>query len=225
MTKEQTDDGYGLPLSEYQSPFPVPVEQLMEEVARYQAAIDSKEGEIDEHREAANAARKEQDRLREKLALIGRARRNGQDLYMLNGGELTKEQPRETRPSGPLFDATPAAAPESAPVLSGPGARPDEPEAGTAEDLPAENPQTDPEFAGLEADGLPPRPSDGGDYVLEATCPDGKIARVRDNGDGTWSGRIDGIPHAMDLPTRAECCVLIENVYPNLLWGWVRTDL
>lgn len=208
-----------IPLANYASEDPAPAEVLIEKVGEFQAAIDAKEGEIDDLKEQQHAAKKEQERIRERLAVIGRARRNGKPLFMLKGGELTEEAPETRRPAGPLFDG--ATTPEPPlPATPAPDAPVEEPSMVPVADAP---PAAEPPPAGpFDVE----QPCDESVYA-EAACPDGRYATIRAIPDRkAWTGRIDGLPFAIEQPSPKVCADLIAREFPgaNLLWGWLPTE-
>lgn len=112
----------------------------------------------------------------------------------------------------PFKEERPAKAKPAEPLLP----PPDEPPPAVEEPAMAEPEQ--PDAAGPFEKEPPP----DGTWVCEASLPDGKTARIRSD-DGKWTGRIDGIPFAIEQASAKACADLIAREYPdaNLLWGWL----
>lgn len=182
---------------QYRTLEPVPMEILLEEVARFQARIDEQEGLIEDLKEQQADAKKEQERWRNRLALIGRARRNGKPLFMLDGGELTDETPDEEEPpeAAPLFEGQEPAV--ETPVLAGPGAEPES----TDKVFLAKGPKD--EACEVRADLTVSAPPHG----------------------GPWYGRVDGKPIAIGARSSANAKSLIERFLAHALdWSEAKPE-
>ena len=190
MEPEQT---FPIPLADYASFEPAPAEVVVERIAELSARADEKEGEFDELHDQAEAAWKMREKHVEAIMKLGRARRNGKALYMLKGGELVEEKP-ETK-AGPLFDSV------------------------TTPEAPA-TPE-EPTMAPLDGHPWGEEPKADGSAYGEALCPDKRVATVRcDAQSGKWTGRIDGLPFAIDLPTAKACVDLIAKEFPDKVLSW-----
>ena len=114
----------------------------------------------------------------------------------------------------PFKEEKPTKAKPVEPLLPPPDAPVEEPR--MAEPAPADAPVEGP---------FEKEPPADGSWVCEAALPDGKTARIRAD-DGKWTGRVDGIPLAIEQPTAKACAALIAREYPDasLLWGWLDAD-
>lgn len=77
----------------YASLEPLSPEELLEHLATFQRNTDAAEADWQDCKDAAKDAKEKFEKLRGKVAMIGRAREAGHALYELKGGELSEDTP------------------------------------------------------------------------------------------------------------------------------------